>query len=130
MVVSYRRHLLLARILLVAGFSLRLFHAIYRFLNADEILHYLLSVQPSLAATYRASLTTAHPPLLIVFLHYWGALNHSELWLRLPSLLAGTAFASLLGLGWSIFHILIVVLQAYIFMMLTVVYVAMGHESH
>jgi len=83
----------LARILLVAGFLLRLFHAIYRYLNADEILHYLLSVQPSLAATYRASLTTAHPPLLIIFLHYWGALNHSELWLRLPSLLAGTAFA-------------------------------------
>jgi len=93
MVSSYRQHLLLARILLVAGFLLKLFHAIYRFLNADEILHYLLSVQPSLVTTYRASLTTAHPPLLIVFLHYWGALNHSELWLRLPSLLAGTAFA-------------------------------------
>ena len=93
MLVSCRQHLPLARILLVAGFLLRLFHAIYRYLNADEILHYLLSVQPSLAATYRASLTTAHPPLLIIFLHYWGALNHSELWLRLPSLLAGTAFA-------------------------------------
>ena len=31
---------------------------------------------------------------------------------------------------WAIFHILIVALQAYIFMMLTIVYVAMGHEHH
>jgi F-type H+-transporting ATPase subunit a len=44
--------------------------------------------------------------------------------------LAGTIFGTLLGTGWAIFHILIVVLQAYIFMMLTVVYVAMAYESH
>ena len=31
---------------------------------------------------------------------------------------------------WAIFHILIVALQAYIFMMLTIVYIAMGHEHH
>ena len=42
----------------------------------------------------------------------------------------GTFFGSILGVGWSIFHILIVVLQAYIFMMLTIVYIAMAHESH
>jgi len=35
-----------------------------------------------------------------------------------------------LGAGWAIFHILIVVLQAFIFMMLTVVYLSMAHESH
>ena len=34
------------------------------------------------------------------------------------------------GLGWAIFHILIVVLQAFIFMMLTIVYIAMAHEHH
>jgi len=44
--------------------------------------------------------------------------------------LSGTIFGSLLGAGWAIFHILIVVLQAFIFMMLTVVYIAMAHESH
>jgi F-type H+-transporting ATPase subunit a len=38
--------------------------------------------------------------------------------------------AALLNLGWAIFHILIVLLQAYIFMMLTIVYIAMGEESH
>jgi F-type H+-transporting ATPase subunit a len=44
--------------------------------------------------------------------------------------LAGSIFGALLGAGWAIFHILIVVLQAFIFMMLTVVYIAMAHESH
>lgn len=44
--------------------------------------------------------------------------------------LAGTIFGAILGAGWAIFHILIVVLQAFIFMMLTVVYIAMAHESH
>jgi F-type H+-transporting ATPase subunit a len=39
-------------------------------------------------------------------------------------------FAVVLNRGWAIFHILIVVLQAYIFMMLTVVYIAMAHEHH
>jgi F-type H+-transporting ATPase subunit a len=39
-------------------------------------------------------------------------------------------FSVLLNLAWAIFHILIVVLQAYIFMMLTVVYLAMAHEHH
>jgi len=43
---------------------------------------------------------------------------------------AGTFFGSFLNLGWAIFHILIVVLQAYIFMMLTIVYIAMAHEHH
>ncbi len=36
----------------------------------------------------------------------------------------------LLHVGWAIFHILIIVLQAYIFMMLTIVYLSMAHESH
>jgi len=44
--------------------------------------------------------------------------------------IVGTFFGTILHLGWAIFHILIVVLQAYIFMMLTVVYLSMAHESH
>ena len=44
--------------------------------------------------------------------------------------IAGVIVGGLLNLGWAIFHILIVVLQAYIFMMLTVVYIAMAHEHH
>jgi len=44
--------------------------------------------------------------------------------------LAGTVAAAFLNLGWAIFHILIVVLQAFIFMMLTVVYLSMAEEHH
>ncbi len=36
----------------------------------------------------------------------------------------------LMGAGWAIFHILIIVLQAFIFMVLTVVYSAMATEHH
>jgi F-type H+-transporting ATPase subunit a len=35
-----------------------------------------------------------------------------------------------LGFGWAIFHILIVALQAFIFMMLTLVYLGQAHEAH
>lgn len=35
-----------------------------------------------------------------------------------------------LALPWAIFHILIIVLQAFIFMMLTIVYLSMAHEDH
>jgi len=34
------------------------------------------------------------------------------------------------GWVWSVFHILIILLQAYIFMMLTVVYISMAHDAH
>jgi F-type H+-transporting ATPase subunit a len=34
------------------------------------------------------------------------------------------------GTGWAIFHILIVLLQAFIFMMLTLVYVGQAHDKH
>jgi 4-amino-4-deoxy-L-arabinose transferase-like glycosyltransferase len=81
---------------MAVGFLLRCANAGYRFLNPDEALHYLLGVQPSAAAAYRASLTTVHPPLLIVFLHYWGLLGRSELFLRLPSVLAATVFCWLM----------------------------------
>lgn len=36
----------------------------------------------------------------------------------------------LAGSGWAIFHIMIVVLQAFIFMMLTLVYIGQAHEGH
>lgn len=42
--------------------------------------------------------------------------------------LAVTQF--ILSLGWSIFHILVITLQAYIFMVLTIVYLSLAHEDH
>ncbi len=45
------------------------------------------------------------------------------------SLLLG-AFGGLLQLGWAIFHILIITLQAFIFMTLTIVYLDMASQEH
>ncbi|HEU0047176.1 MAG TPA: glycosyltransferase family 39 protein, partial [Nitrososphaera sp.] len=87
----------IALCLLFAGCLVRLWLAYSIFLNPDEALHYLLSLQPSLALTYQETLGTAHPPLYIVFLHYWGYLGHSEFFLRLPSV------ATSVGYCWMIF---------------------------
>jgi F-type H+-transporting ATPase subunit a len=38
--------------------------------------------------------------------------------------------AGLLQIGWAIFHILVITLQAFIFMVLTIVYLSMAHEDH
>jgi F-type H+-transporting ATPase subunit a len=61
---------------------------------------------------------------------YAGEIIFLLLWLLAATGVFGTFLAVVLGLGWAIFHILIVVLQAYIFMMLTVVYISMAHEHH
>jgi F-type H+-transporting ATPase subunit a len=45
------------------------------------------------------------------------------------SLLLG-GFGGLLQIGWAIFHILIITLQAFIFMVLTIVYLDMAHQEH
>ena len=34
------------------------------------------------------------------------------------------------GFVWTAFHILVITLQAFIFMMLTIVYLAQAHETH
>jgi F-type H+-transporting ATPase subunit a len=39
-------------------------------------------------------------------------------------------FGGVLQLGWAIFHILIITLQAFIFMTLTIVYLDMAHQEH
>jgi F-type H+-transporting ATPase subunit a len=42
-----------------------------------------------------------------------------------------TALAGgLMQWGWAVFHILVITLQAFIFMVLTVVYLSMAHEDH
>jgi F-type H+-transporting ATPase subunit a len=61
---------------------------------------------------------------------YAGEIIFLLLWLWAATGLAGTFFAVLLGWGWAIFHILIVGLQAFIFMMLTIVYISLAHEHH
>jgi F-type H+-transporting ATPase subunit a len=50
------------------------------------------------------------------------ALTATGIFLAIGHVIAGTA--------WAIFHILIITLQAFIFMMLTLIYVGQAHDSH
>jgi hypothetical protein len=77
-------------VVLAAGFLLRLRAAAHNYLSPDEALIYLVANQPSLRAVYKASLHEAHPPLSYFLLHSCLLLGHSELILRLPSVLAGS----------------------------------------
>ena len=81
-----------ALLIVTAGFLVRLRAASGTFLNPDEALHYLLANQSSWHLAYRASLTNAHPPFLTLMLHFWREVGTSEFVLRLPSVIAGTAF--------------------------------------
>jgi F-type H+-transporting ATPase subunit a len=69
-------------------------------------------------------------------LRLFGNLFAGELLFILIALLGGTATVFgfighlIAGSIWAIFHILIIVLQAFIFMMLTLVYVGQAHEGH
>ena len=61
---------------------------------------------------------------------YAGEIIFLLLWLMASVGIVGSIFAIALGWAWAVFHILIVLLQAYIFMMLTIVYIQMAHEGH
>jgi F-type H+-transporting ATPase subunit a len=66
----------------------------------------------------------------------FGNMFAGELVFMLIALLGGAAtwwtfgLHFLTGLGWAIFHILIITLQGFIFMMLTLVYIGQAHEGH
>ena len=65
----------------------------------------------------------------------FGNMYAGELVFMLISGLFVTGVAGFIGgvlgyTGWAIFHILIIALQAFIFMVLTVVYISMAHEAH
>ncbi len=77
---------------LLLAFLLRLWKASGTFLNLDEAMHFLAANKPSLVEAYRSSLSLAHPPLLILLLNVWRRLGTSELFLRLPSVIAGAIF--------------------------------------
>lgn len=74
-------------------------------------------------------------------LRLFGNLFAGELIFLLIALLMAQAFNGLLGavlagtgvllnLGWAIFHILVITLQAFVFMVLTIVYLSSASESH
>jgi len=71
----------------------------------------------------------------------FGNMYAGELVFMLIALMGAVGFGSATGIalwlghvvagtGWAIFHILIVALQAFIFMMLTLVYVGQAHDHH
>ncbi len=74
--------------------------------------------------------------LVSLGMRLFGNMFAGELVFMLIGLLGGTAalwgvgLHFVLGLGWAIFHILIIVLQGFIFMMLTLVYIGQAHEAH
>ena len=61
---------------------------------------------------------------------YAGEIIFLLLWVWAATGLVGAVAAAVLGSLWAIFHILIVALQAFIFMMLTIVYISLAHEHH
>lgn len=61
---------------------------------------------------------------------YAGEIIYLLLWLMATVGIFFAGLAIVLSFFWSVFHVLIVALQAYIFMMLTVVYLQMANESH
>ena len=70
-----------------------------------------------------------------LFLNIKGKLSTKyTLWLLLAEMLVvgGLAFlgGQLMHFGWAVFHILIVALQAFVFMILTIVYLSMASEQH
>jgi len=57
-------------------------------------------------------------------------LTETLLNLASPATISYLVIQVILGLAWALFHILIITLQAFIFMMLTIVYLSMAHEEH
>ena len=74
------------------GFCWRVWLAHATYFNVDEAWHYSVANQDSFLNAYRASLTLYHPPLLVLVLYFWKMLGTSNLMLRLPCVIAGTAF--------------------------------------
>jgi hypothetical protein len=85
--------------IIAAAFAIRLVFCVSCYLNPDEGAHFNAARPSSWLETYRASLMLTHPPLFILVLHGMLFLGRSELILRLPSLLGGTA-ALWLAFAW------------------------------
>ena len=108
----------------VGGFISELFNAPFGHHPALWIPNFLLNIIEFVAKTVSLGM------------RLFGNMYAGELIFFLIALLGGAALATtfighvIAGLIWAIFHILIILLQAFIFMVLTVVYIAMAHEHH
>lgn len=148
-IVFFIPNLLLELVSLVAkpiSLGLRLFGNMY----AGELIFILIALifaaGSGFVASGLSSLFGEHIPAwfwvvatVTVFVTLWlnlkGKLDtRKTLWLLLAEMLlvGGLAFlgGQLMHFGWAVFHLIIVTLQAFIFMMLTIVYLSMAHEHH
>ena len=148
-IVFFIPNLLLELVSLIAkpvSLGLRLFGNLY----AGELIFILIAMiftaGSGLVASGLSSIFGEHIPAwfwvtatVAVFATLWlnlkGKLDtRKTLWLLLTEMLlvGGLAFlgGQLMHFGWAVFHLLIVTLQAFIFMMLTIVYLSMAHEHH
>lgn len=142
-------NLLLETITLLArpvSLGLRLFGNMY----AGELLFILIALiftaGSGLIGAGLSSIFGEHIPAwfwivatVAVFATLWlnmkGKLNNKRTaWLLMTEMLlvGGLAFlgGQLMHFGWAVFHIIIITLQAFIFMMLTIVYLSMASEHH
>jgi hypothetical protein len=81
----------LALAIIAIAFAMRVAYAQSCYLNPDEALHFDSARPSGWLDTFKASLLLAHPPLYILVLHAMLFLGRTELLLRLPSLISGTA---------------------------------------
>ena len=147
--VFFLPNLLLELVALLAkpvSLGLRVFGNLY----AGELIFILIAVVftagTGLVAAGLSSVFGEHIPawfwiaaVVAVFATLWlnmkGRLTTKQtLWLLLAEMLlvGGLAFlgGQLMHFGWAVFHLLVITLQAFIFMMLTIVYLSMAHEHH
>ena len=147
--VFFLPNLLLELVALLAkpvSLGLRLFGNLY----AGELIFILIAVVftagSGLVATGLSSVFGEHIPAWFwivasgaVFTTLWlnikGKLDTKKTLYFLAAemlLVGGLAFlgGQLMHFGWAAFHLLVITLQAFIFMMLTIVYLSMAHEHH
>ena len=147
--VFFLPNLLLELVALLAkpvSLGLRLFGNLY----AGELIFILIAVVftagAGLVASGLASMFGAHIPAwfyiaafvavcLTLWLNLKGKLDTKKTCYLLAAemlLFGGLAFlgGQLMHFGWAVFHLLVITLQAFIFMMLTIVYLSQAHEHH
>jgi hypothetical protein len=81
----------IALCIIIVGFAFRLYYCGACYLNPDEAQHFNAARPNTWLGAYHESIRLAHPPLFVLVLHAFLILGRSEMILRLPSLLAGTA---------------------------------------
>ena len=111
----------------LGGWTLELFTAPF---HADSMLGKIALILPNIILNLVEYLSKPVSLAMRLFGNMYGG--------ELVFMLIAGLFASwitfvpgvLFGAAWGVFHILIITLQAFIFMMLTVVYISMAHDHH